>query len=142
MKKSYKIMLIIDIIIGAVLIITGFKIHIDYYSTMIIAMGVGWLSSSIMQFIRHYHNTRPENIEAYREKVRQQSINLKDERKILLRNRAGYITWIATMAACFVIALIAAWIRADPFIVLAFTGAGISEYVMATIIYKHLCSKM
>lgn len=142
MKKSDKITLIIYIMIGAVLIITGLKIHINYYSTMIFAMGVGLLSSSMVQFIRHYYNTRPENVEAYREKIRQQSINLKDERKVLLRNRAGYITWIATMVSCFVIAFMAALIHADSLIVFTFTGAGVLEYVAATIIYKYLNNKM
>lgn len=142
MKKSDKIILIIYIMIGVVLIITGLRIHIDYYSSMIFAMGVGLLSSSIVQFIRYYYNKRPENADVYHEKIRQQSINLKDERKVQLRNRAGYITWVATMVSCFVIAFIAALIHADSLIVFTFTGAGFLEYVVATIIYKCLSMKM
>ena len=30
-----------------------------------------------MQSVRYYHHTRPENVEEYRKKVRQQEINLK-----------------------------------------------------------------
>lgn len=88
MKKSDKITLGIFIISGIVLIIMGIRIRIDYYSTLIFACGVGMTASSVMQFLRFYHNTRPENIEAYEEKLHRQSINLKDERKIQLRNRA------------------------------------------------------
>lgn len=112
MKRSDRIILILYIIIGIVLVITGWTIQIDYYSSMIFAMGVGLICSSVWQFIRFYHNTRPENIEAYQEKLRQQTINLKDERKVQLRNRAGYITWTATMAICLIASFIAAVLRA------------------------------
>ena len=82
MKKSDKIMLAIYIVIGIALVIIGVTIQVDYYSSMIFAMGFALIFSSILQFLRYYHNTRPENVEAYRKKVRQQEINLKDERKI------------------------------------------------------------
>lgn len=96
MKKSDKIMLAIYIVIGVALVIIGVTIQVDYYSSMIFAMGFALIFSGIMQFVRYYHHTRPENIEEYRKKVRQQEINLKDERKVQLRNRAGYISWAVT----------------------------------------------
>lgn len=92
MKKSDKIILTVYVIFGIILLAIGIVLKIDYYSPMISAMGVGLSFSGIMQFIRLYRNTKPENIEAYREKLRQQAIDLKDERKIQLRNRAVYIT--------------------------------------------------
>ena len=84
MKKSNKIMLAIYIVIGIALVIIGVTIQVDYYSSMIFAMGFALIFSSILQLVRYYHNTRPENVEAYRKKVRQQEINLKDERKVQL----------------------------------------------------------
>ena len=97
MKKKDKIWLAGDILIGVILMVTGVWISVDYYSTLIFAMGFGLTCSAVSQFIRHYYHTRPENIEAYREKTHRQEIYLKDERKIQLRNRAGYITWAGTM---------------------------------------------
>lgn len=142
MKKSDKIILTIYIIIGIVLVIIGLTIHIDYYSSMIFAMGCGLFCSGIAQFIRFYHNTKPENIEAYREKVRQQSINLKDERKIQLRNRAGYLTWAATMVICFIASAIAAVFRAGALVVGVLAGSAVVQYIAATVVYKYLCKKM
>lgn len=77
MKKSNKIMLAIYIVIGIALVIIGVTIQVDYYSSMIFAMGFALIFSSILQLVRYYHNTRPENVEAYRKKVRQQEINLR-----------------------------------------------------------------
>ncbi len=95
-----------------------------------------------LQFVKYYHNTRAENIEAYRKKTRQQEIDLKDERKVMLRNRAGYMTWAITMIACFVASFIAALVRADTVFVCVLVGVAAAEYMLATIIYKYLCKKM
>ena len=50
MKKSDKIMLAIYIVIGIALVIIGVTIQVDYYSSMIFAMGFALIFSSIMQF--------------------------------------------------------------------------------------------
>ncbi|MDO5538688.1 MAG: hypothetical protein Q4F83_01265 [Eubacteriales bacterium] len=142
MKKIDKVILGIYIIIGIILLIIGVTTQIDYYSSLIFAMGAALACSGIMQFIRFYHNTKPENIKSYHEKMRRQAINLKDERKVQLRNRAGYITWAATMILCFTGAFIAALFRAGALIVCSLAGAAAVQYVLATIIYKYLCSKM
>lgn len=142
MKTSDKIILGVYIVIGIVLLIIGVTVHIDYYSTLIFAMGFGLALSSILQLVRFHYNTKPENIEAYREKIHQQQINLKDERKVQLRNRAGYLTWAITMILCFIASFIAAIFRAEPWMIGLFMGLGVAEYLLATIVYKYLCSKL
>lgn len=142
MNKSDKIIFAIYIIIGIALAIIGITIQEDYYSSIIFAMGFALIFSTILQFVRYYHNTRPENIEVYRKKIRQQEIDLKDERKIQLRNRAGYISWVITMVACFIASFIATLFRAGTLIVCIFAGVAVAEYIFATIIYRYLCKKM
>lgn len=142
MRKSDKIMLTIYIVIGMILVIVGVTVQVDYYSSMIFAMGFALIFSSILQFVRYYNNTRPENIEAYHTKTRQQEIDLKDERKVQLRNRAGYITWAVTMIACFAASFIAALFRAGTILICVLVGVAAAEYIIATIIYKYLCKKM
>ena len=142
MKKSHKILLALYIDIGIELVIIGVTIQVDYYSSLIFAMGFALVFSSIFQLVRYYHNTRPENAEAYRQKVRQQEINLKDERKVQLRNRSGYISWAITMAACFIASFIAALFRAGTLVVCSLAGIAAAEYILASIIYRYLCKKM
>lgn len=105
MKKSKIVFLAIYSIIGIALIIMGVTANIDYYSSLMIGMGTGCFVSSIVQFLREYRDTRPENAEAVRERKRKQTINLKDERKIQLRHQAGYMTFQITAIGCFVGAL-------------------------------------
>lgn len=142
MKKIDKIILVLYTIIGIVLIGIGITVEIDYYSSLIFAMGVGLLSGGVIQILRYYHNTKPENIDAYHQKLRQQEIELKDERKVQIRNRAGYITWVGTMFACFIASFAAALVHASSVIVGILSAAALLEYIAATIIYKYLCKKM
>lgn len=142
MKKSDTIVLAIYVVIGIALVIIGVTIQVDYYSSIIFTMGFALSFSSIFQFVRYYYNTRPENVEAYRKKVRQQEINLKDERKVQLRNRSGYISWVITMVACFIGLFIAVLFRAGTVIVCILAGVAVAEYILATIIYRYLCKKM
>lgn len=142
MRKSDKLILMIYIVIGAVLLAAGLTTEMDYYSTLMFAMGVALLVNSIGQFIRYYYHTRPENIEAYRDKVRKQSIDLKDERKIHLRRYAGYLTWAATMILCFLGSFLAALLRADTILICILAGTAVMEYLAATNVYKYLCRKM
>lgn len=142
MKKSDKAVLTIYTIIGVVLMAIGLTIDIDYYSSLIFAMGFAMVCNSVAQFLRFHHNMKPENQEKYREKLRQQSIDLKDERKVLLRNRAGYITWQISMVACFIAAFVAALFRMNVWIVGVLFSAAVLQYIAALVIYKYLCRMM
>lgn len=142
MKKSNKIFLAIYIVIGIALVMIGATIQVDYYSSLIFGMGFALFISSIGQIVRYFYNTRPENVEAYRKKMHRQEIDLKDERKFQLRNRAGYITWAITMVVCFIGSFIAAIFRTGTFIVCILAGVAVAEYIIAIIIYGYLCKKM
>lgn len=143
MKKKDIISSCISIAIGIGMIILGLTIDIEYYyASMIFSMGVAATSASVSWLIKHIYDTRPENIDAYQEKVREQNINMKDERKNQIRHRAGYITWLITIIAFFIASFIAAWLRADKMIIAILFIVAILEYIVALIIYKYLCNKM
>lgn len=113
MKKNNIIFLIIYSIIGIVLMITGIIANIDYYSSMMFAMGFACLANSLVQLLRQYQDSRPENAKAVRERQRKQIINLKDERNIQLRHQAGYITFQITTISYFIGSFIAALVRVN-----------------------------
>lgn len=142
MKKSNKMMLAIYIIIGIALVIIGVTLRVEYYSSMIFALGFALVFNSVLRLVRYYHNTRPENVEEYRRKLRQQEIDLKDERKVQLRNRAGYMSWVITMVVCFIASFVAALFRAGTLLVCVLFGVAVAEYLLAMVIYQYLCKKM
>jgi len=143
MKKKDIIISCICIGIGIIMIIIGLIIDIEfYYANMIFSMGLGCTAASVVSFLRLIHDTRPENIEAYKERVREQNIDKKDERKNQIRHRAGYITWLITVFFFLGASLVAAWLRADKILMLVFLMAALLEYIVALIIYNYLCDKM
>lgn len=143
MKKKDIITSCICILIGIAMIIIGLTTDIEYYyASMFFSMGIAGTTASVTWLIKHIHNTRPENIAAYQEKVREQNINMKDERKNQIRHRAGYITWLITIITFFIASFIAAWLRADKIIIAFLFIVAVLEYSVALIIYKHLCNKM
>lgn len=69
-------------------------------SSLSVGFGAGMLSSGAVQLARYRKWTRPENREAYRERLEAERIELRDERKSMLRDRAGRYAWLLGMALC------------------------------------------
>lgn len=59
-----------------------------------------------VQIIKYVKWTRPKNIPLYQEKLEQEQIDLRDERKSMLRDRSGryaYILGLLTLAAAMLV---------------------------------------
>lgn len=69
-------------------------------SSLCVGFGAGMLSSGAVQLVRYRKWTRPENRDAYRERLEAEQIELRDERKAMLRDRAGRYAWLLGMALC------------------------------------------
>lgn len=142
MKKKDRIFWAVYIVAGMVMMAVGLKLDIEYYSTLLFAIGFSFMTNGLVRVVGNWHHMRPENREEYQEKLRRQQINLKDERKMQLRWRAGYIAWSVTVILCFVGAFVMSLFQKYTALVAALFGLAVLEYVAATVIYKHLCRKM
>ena len=69
-------------------------------SSLFVGFGAGMLSSGAVQLVRYRKWTRPENRDAYRERLEAEQIELRDERKAMLRDRAGRYAWLLGMVLC------------------------------------------
>lgn len=142
MKKSDIAVLGCFLVLGAILMIAGLKTDRDYYSTLLFASGFAMAANALVNLVRKYHNTRPENRAEYERKIKEQSINLKDERKVYLRYKAAYRTMQLTVMVCFFGSGILAWLRGNIVVISVLFAIAVSQYVVAGLIYKYLCSKM
>ena len=52
------------------------------------------------QVLRYRKWSRPENAEAYRQKLEEEAIELRDERKEMLRNKSGRYAFVAGLLLC------------------------------------------
>lgn len=142
MQKKDKVFWMIYILAGIVIMIIGINLKAEYYSTLLFALGFAFAFNGALQLIRSWYHMRPENREKYQEKLHQQQINIKDERKIQLRHHAGYIAWAATMILCFVGAFVMSLFQGYTVLVTVLFGLAVAEYAAAAVIYKYLCRRM
>ncbi len=69
-------------------------------SSLSVGFGAGMLSSGLVQLVRYRKWSRPENREAYRQRLEEEQIELRDERKAMLRDRSGRYAWLLGLALC------------------------------------------
>lgn len=101
MKKSNFWCGLISAVLGAGLILAGF-LRETALSSLICGAGGGLLGSGAAQLLRYQKWSRPENAAAYRERLEQEQIDLRDERKTMLRDRSGRYAYLLGMLVCAV----------------------------------------
>lgn len=69
-------------------------------SAILCGIGGGWIFNGLAQLWRYIKWTRPENAEAYQERLEQEQINLHDERKEMLRNKSGRYAYLLGLVLC------------------------------------------
>lgn len=99
MKKSNFWIGLVYALLGLALLLAGL-LRETRLSSLIVGFGAGMLSSGAVQLARYRKWTRPENREAYREKLEAEQIELRDERKAMLRERSGHRAYVLGMVLC------------------------------------------
>ena len=69
-------------------------------SSLLCGFAGALIAPGTAQVLRYRKWSRPENAEAYREKLEQEAIELRDERKELLRNKSGRYAYVLGLALC------------------------------------------
>ncbi len=86
-------------LLGAALLAAG-AFWID---TPIAALLSGWggglLAPGCINIYRYLHWSKPQNTAVYEQKLKQEQIMLKDERNILLRNKAGRLAFLFSLCS-------------------------------------------
>lgn len=99
MKKSNFWSGLVYALVGLAFLLAGL-VRETCLSSLCVGFGVGMLSSGVTQLIRYRKWTQPENAGVYREKLELEKIDLRDERKTMLRDRSGRYAWLLGMGFC------------------------------------------
>ena len=91
-KKSELVIGLFYIVAGLALIMTGFLID-SALDSIIIGCGAGMAGGGIGTVARYLYWNAPKNRERYREKIENENIELHDELKVKLRDKAGRYTY-------------------------------------------------
>lgn len=69
-------------------------------SPLFCGIGGGLVGNGVAHLLRYWKWSRPENAGAYAAKLEQEQIDLRDERKEMLRNKAGRYAYLLSMVLC------------------------------------------
>ena len=133
---------LVDIAIGVVLMAVGWVMPVDYYNTMVFAAGVGLAWTGLVHLLRVIYWQAPQRRAAYQARQQEAHINAVDERKQFLRMKAGHIAYQIMLVVLFLVALILALIRAEPWMILLVFLLTVFQWAIGVIIFRVLEKRM
>ncbi len=105
MKKS-------DLLTGAVFILAGLAclagalLWETSLSSLLCGLCGAFIAPGVVQVIKYVKWTSPKNAPRYQERLEQEQIDLRDERKSMLRDKAGRYAYILGMALVVIAELV------------------------------------
>lgn len=146
MKKSNFWSGLISALLGAVLLLTGL-LWDTALSSLLCGAGGGLLGSGVLQLLRYRKWSTPANAAAYQERLEQEQIDLRDERKTMLRDRSGRYAYLLGLLACCLSMLVFSVLGAleiveNARLIVLFLGAYLLfQWVAGVFFYRRLAEK-
>lgn len=109
--------------------------------------GGGCIGCGVATLAKYWKWSRPTNTAVYQEKLEQEQIELKDERKAMLRNRAGHSAYGLFMILCplsiIVFSILGKFgLIENPRVIILFLAAfWLLEYAAGIFFYRRLSAK-
>ena len=137
-----KLPFIIYIGIGIALMATSLPHGDGYYGNMVFWLGFGMVCAESVQLIKYCWWRAPARKDAYEAKQQEAHINAVDERKQMLRMRAGWLSNQIMFFVLLVLDLVLALLKAPAWVILILFVLWISQYIIGVVIYHHLEKRM
>ena len=137
-----KLPFIIYMAVGAALLAASFLVKEEYYSTILFAMGAGMFAAEGFHLARLCWWQSPARKDAYEAKQQEAHIDAVDERKQMLRMRAGWLSNQIMFFVLLVLDLVLALLRAPWWIILILFVLWIFQYIVGVVIYHRLEKRM
>lgn len=134
--------LVMDLVIGILLIGVGMAMQDEYYSLMAFSGGVGLAFGSMMHLFRSFYWNRPANRTEYERKKQEAYINRVDERKQLLRMKAGHVSAQIMLIVLLLLDLVLALLRVEVWVIGMVAALFLALYVMYYASYYILEKRM
>ncbi|MGO5072982.1 hypothetical protein ACTQ4K_03335 [Clostridium sporogenes] len=86
--------------------------------------------------------TKPQNIAIYEARIKEEQINLYDERKIMIRDKSGYITYTIMTWVLLFANLIFSTMRIKTIVLVVLWGLWLFQYICGVVVFKYLDKKL
>lgn len=114
---------------------------------ILFGMSFGAIAGGLGMLWRYFYWNRPKNAQRYKEKLDNESIELHDERKEQLRNKAGRYAYALGIIVCAVTIIVCGILQAlvDRYnfrVLVVYLGLYmVFQYIAGIVIYRCLCKK-
>lgn len=147
MKKSNRTYGTVFLVVGLAQLLLAILLREKPFSSYLFGLAGGLIGSGGSMLIRYLYWTRPKNRERYKERLETEKIELQDELKAKLRDKAGryaYMLGLLIVAVTLpVLGLINAFFEVEGlrFTILYLGTFLLLEYVAGIVIFRHLLKK-
>ena len=132
----------VEAIVGAVIAVVGWNINMDYYSSLIFASGFGLFSGAVAQIIRIIYWNSPKHEQEYEARKQEAYINIVDERKQHIREKAGNVTNQIMAVSLLILGVILAWLHVDTWIIGIVFLIFLFQCIVWTIVFRRMEKRM
>ena len=144
--KNYLYLGIVYLLVGITFLAIELKFQTKSEGILYGLAFVGFLYGGLCLF-KYFYWSKPENKEEYNQKTEERNIELEDERKTILRDKAGRRTYniglSVTSAALILLTIVHSFHRVANYnlMVLYLAIYMISQYIIGVLIYNSLNNK-
>ncbi|APH15804.1 hypothetical protein HYI18_03080 [Clostridium botulinum] len=107
---------------------------------------IGFASSLILpgaiMIYKYIRWTKPQNIPIYEARIKEEQINLYDERKIMIRDKSGYITYTIMTWVLLFANLIFSTMRIKTIVLVVLWSLWLFQYICGVVVFKYLEKKL
>jgi len=112
------------------------------FKELIIGFASGLVLPGIIRIYKYIHWTKPQNALIYEEKMKEEQINLNDERKIMLREKSGRITYIIMFVVLTILNIVFTFIGVEKWIIITLWVVIAFKYICGVAVFYYLARKM
>lgn len=102
----------------------------------------GFSGPGIMMIYKYFHWSKPQNKAAYEKRLDQERINLKDERKVMIRARSGQIMYQVTLLLLAILTFTCSLMNVDKWVLLMLVFLFVFEIAGGWVVFKQLENKL
>lgn len=112
------------------------------HGSIIFATGCAFIALSILNIFKHFYGLNPKKRLRNNDRLKNEKINLYDERKIMLRQKSGQITYNVMFVVLTVLNIVFTFIGVEKWIILTLWGVIVFQYFCGLVVFYHLSRKM
>jgi hypothetical protein len=142
MKKNTLYVGVTYLVVGILLILFGVLGPKVPFENFIWGMGGSCIGPGAVLIYKYLYWSKPENSSEYEKKLKLEEINRNDERKIMLRDKSGRITYIITLVILLIINIVFSLMNVDRFVLVTLWSLLLFMYVGGIIIFNILSKKL